>query len=249
MEISKYCSRFYVSDITPYFFDLASDLKYASNLVKYNFVRSQTIELARQSLNDKHASENHKLDLLFRIGFEFAGNVLNNYWLLRASLREQVEKYAKREFKNSYVIGMQIRWLHGYLEENDVEIFANCAHTIELEKSDIIGNRSVKWYVSTDEVELIEKLRGAKYNKTILSGLGKLAAWRNPDGNERLLFDIEMLSRSDDVVITGGSTFGFIGVMKSQKMPYFVEGGRSVEKCEKFRFSRPPRTPAGAAIF
>ena len=192
--------------------------------------------------------------MLFRIGFEFAGTVLNKYWILKPHLRRLADAYVEREFKDSYVIGIQIRWLHGYLEDEDIEVFVRCAQSIELDL-DFERRESVKWYLSTDELELFDTLRERRNNntkkkkKTVLSGIGKFAVWTNPSGNERLLFDIEMLSRCDDVILTGGSTFGFIGVMKSQRIPYYVEGGRSMKRCDKFQFSRPPRTPAGDAIF
>lgn len=71
----------------------------------------------------------------------------------------------------------------------------------------------------------------------------------NPNGYGRAIFDVEMLSRCDEIIITGGSTFGFIATLKAQKMPFYVEGKRLMKECREFNLSAPPTTPQFHAIF
>ena len=52
-------------------------------------------------------------------------------------------------------------------------------------------------------------------------------------GYERTLVDIDLLSKCDEMIHTGGSTFGFIAAMKSFKLPYFIDGKRNQLKCNK----------------
>ena len=55
---------------------------------------------------------------------------------------------------------------------------------------------------------------------------------------EKTILDNELLSRCDEMIITGGSTFGFLAAIKSQRMPYHVNIG--MHKCQRAQLSRPP---------
>jgi hypothetical protein len=64
----------------------------------------------------------------------------------------------------------------------------------------------------------------------------------NVNGYERAVLDVELLSRCDEVIITGGSTFGFASSLRSARFPLFVNGKQGSTNCERFTFSNPSRT-------
>ena len=98
-------SRYFVSDIIPYFFDLCQNRQYAEKLVRYGYVRNSTIYRAFDLLNDQDLLDSQKADLMFLIGFEFAGNFLNKHWIPNNDLSKKINRIIKTEFKNSFVIG------------------------------------------------------------------------------------------------------------------------------------------------
>lgn len=247
MTIPVNFSRYYISDITGYFFDMASNIKYAQHLVKFNFVRAETVKRAQDSLDDENIIENQKLEYLFLIGFEFAGHVMNNYWMLNKMLANKINDFVHKEFNGNYMIGMQFRF--HYLDKVDVIHFLNCSKLIENKNKQIIANRKVKWFISSDDGAFIETLK-RNYSDKIVTGIGHIGhVDTNPDAYERALFDIELLSKCDETIITGGSTFGVMSFIKSQKRAYYFEGKKSKKECRKFRFFSPPITPIGAAVF
>ena len=60
----------------------------------------------------------------------------------------------------------------------------------------------------------------------------------NNKGYDRTIIDSELLSRTDTLVITGGSTFGFVAAMKHKELGYFVNGKGSMNDCKKVTFSQ-----------
>lgn len=247
LKIQPDCTRYFISEYAAYFFDMASNLNYAQQLVKYNFVRAETVQKARDSLRDEDIVDEQKLEYLFLIGFEFAGYVLNNYWLLSENLGNKVNDIVQKEFKGNYMIGMQFRLF--YLDNDDIEYFLNCALDIEYQNKEIIGERQVKWFISSDDDVFIENLKN-NYTDKIVTGEGKIGhVVLDPNAYERSILDIELLSKCDEMIITGGSTFGMMSSIKSQKRPYYFEGKRLMNDCKILRFFSPPITPNGAAIF
>ena len=64
-------------------------------------------------------------------------------------------------------------------------------------------------------------------------------------GYRRAILDVELLSRCDEIVVTGGSTFGWIAAMKMLKLPFYVIGASSMEKCLRAELSNPPSNQFG----
>jgi len=226
---------------------LAANLKNAKKLVDYGFVRSQTVEKASQAFKDPKLSESQKIRYLYSIGFEFGGHVLNNYWLLKPNLLAKIDSYARQNFNQNYVIGIQLRF--EFLNQSDIDAFVKCAYNLEATYKEHLGNQIVKWYISSDQSSFIQDLIKI-YPGRILSGEGQIGhTAENQNNYERSLFDIELLSRCNETILTGGSTFGFISSIKSQKRPYYVEGQRGTKDCKQLDFSAPARNPSGFSIF
>lgn len=245
------CNRFFISDFNPYFFDLAADLSNAKKLVNHGFVRARTVRKAVKTYQSAYKSSNEKLEALYQIGYEFAGHVLNNYWNLKPYLREKAAQILREKFASHYVIGLQMR--NEYLTvPRDIHLFVDCALQIEASKrrKKILGEKiQVKWFVASENQEIVKALADT-YRERIITGVGSIGhVGYHSGGYERALLDVELLSECNDTILTGGSTFGFVGALKSQRKPFFVEGMRNQTKCEPLRLFAPARTPKNDSVF
>jgi len=93
-------------------------------------------------------------------------------------------------------------------------------------------------------------LCGSKKNMKIITSKGKIAhVLDDPNAYERAILDVELLSRCDRLIITGGSTFGLVAAFKSGRRPYFIDGQQGMKKCSEFSFWAPSRRPTGHAVF
>lgn len=245
------CNRFFISDLNAYFFDLAADLNNAKKLVDHGFVRAATVRKAARTYQDVYRTSNEKLEALYQTGFEFAGHVLNNYWNLKPYLRDKAAQIVGEKFRSHFVIGLQMR--NEYLTvPSDIQLFVECALEIEASKrkKEILGDGiKVKWFVASDKEEIVKILIDT-YQDRIITGVGSIGhVGHHSGGYERALLDVELLSKCNDTILTGGSTFGFIGALKSQKKPFFIEGMRNQTKCQPLKLFAPARTPNDDAVF
>ncbi len=71
----------------------------------------------------------------------------------------------------------------------------------------------------------------------------------NPDAYFRTILDVELLSRCDELIISGGSTFGFVAAMKRKKDPYFVNGNKNMSECLRHELAKPSVTNLNYAVF
>lgn len=229
---------------------MAGNLKYAQKLANYGFVSSETVQKASQSLEDASLTNNDKVEQLLLIGVEFASHILNNYWHLKPNISEKVNTFVRDKFKSYFIIGLQIRI--EFLNENETESFVKCALSIEEaeKRNNVLGiNQTFKWFVSTDSYYVIERFKRNYEDRIIyLEGpIGHVAF--QPNVYEKTLMDVELLSRCNDTILTGGSTFGFIGTLKTRKLPYFIEGKQEKTECRLFKLFSPAVRPEGYALF
>jgi len=109
IQIPENYTRYYVSDMIAYFFDLCHKRAYAEKLVRYGYVQEKTVRQAFELLEDKSARESQKIENLNLIGFEFAGNVLNKHWKPKYFLYKKMTNFLNKHFQNSFIIGKKIK--------------------------------------------------------------------------------------------------------------------------------------------
>ena len=227
---------------------MATNLRYAQKLANLGFVRQETVHKASQALKNSNMTIEQKGELLLSIGFEFAGYALNKYWHLKPYMAEKVNWYVRNKFRPHFVIGLQIRV--EFLEKSDIDLFVRCALSIEDKKRNYIGNQLVRWFLATDDSDLIKRFQRT-YGDRIITTEGTIGNINFQNNTyERTLLDNELLSRCDEMVQTGGSSYGFAASLKNQKMPYYIEGGnRENTTCRVFELFKPPIKPEGFATF
>lgn len=77
-------------------------------------------------------------------------------------------------------------------------------YTIKVWKT--FPNKTIKWYVASDEWRPLKQL-AEQFKDNIVLGTGVLGHTRlDPGSYERAILDSELLSRCDELIITGGSS-------------------------------------------
>ena len=56
----------------------------------------------------------------------------------------------------------------------------------------------------------------------------------------RAILDVKLLSLCNELIVTGGSTFGWVASMKSLKLPMYINGQNRMNKCLRASLSDPP---------
>lgn len=207
---------------------------------------------SNQIYKPKNVFDSAKKDALFMVGFEVGGNILNKIWTPKNFIINEIDYYLSNHFHNSFVIGMQMRF--EYLNKQiDVEKFLDCALKIENEYLSINKHepkKRIKWFISSDSESNINEIISLYPNKAFSSNGSITNVYVSSNGYKRAIIDVELLSKCDEIIMTGGSTFGFVASMKSLRLPFYVNGNStSTESCLKTSLSQLSQTPTGYAVF
>ena len=250
--------RYFYSSINPFFMEICTNPEFFEKFQHYNLVSNETVNSALKTISNTNSTEKEKQEKLFRVGFEVGGNLLNKVWIPNTNITQEIANYVEKEFKNHYVIGLQLRYGDGnpnqiYLDEkNDTNKFINCALNIEKEyllKNSQHKSSLFKWFIASDSAantkEIFTKYPGKAF--TTNGTLSHVAYDAN--GYHRTILDVELLSLCNEIIITGGSTFGWVSAMKKLKLPLYINGFSSMSECLRAEFSQAPKTPSGYAVF
>ena len=247
-------NRFRFQTYSALFMELSANDLFYDRFLEFNLVSTETISRARDALKKTDLNNTQRLDCLLQVGFEIGGNILNQLWIPNNSILDYVEYFYNKEFKGYYVIGFQLRF--EYLEKEakkDINKFLNCAKKIEKDyiRSNVLNTKQlkqIKWFITSDSEEYVNKILKSFPTKAMASN-GTIEHIKfSTIGYRRTIVDVELLSRSDEIIITGGSTYGFVASMKSLKLSYYVNG-KSSSDCSRISLSSPPRTPKNTCIF
>ncbi|CAF0773369.1 unnamed protein product [Brachionus calyciflorus] len=234
----------------PHFFELSANPIYYNKLLEYGLVRNETIFKANEALSNDNMNELEKIESLYMIGFEVGSNLLNEFWLIKPSFLNEINSFYNDNLKDYFVIGMQFR-LEYLNEDDDIGRFVKCAEYIQ--RLNKVSNR-VKWFVTSDSERIFKLLKKFTKGIEIVRGRGKIGhIIEDPHNYYRTIMDNELLSRSNEIIITGGSTYGFVASMKKGKLPYYIEGKREYEaneneECKIMTFNRGPRNHYGDSV-
>ena len=58
-----------------------------------------------------------------------------------------------------------------------------------------------------------------------------------------------MLSRCNEMIVTGGSSFGFIAAMRAKRLPYHFDYKENMTECKRATLSHPPSRLHESASF
>lgn len=237
-QIPENATRFYYGIYDALFMVLCSNPKYYDTLIYYGLVSNETVQNSVSTMNNASSSLDKKSQNLFMIGFEVGANLLNKIIIPKAHIQEKINEIYKNEFSNSFVIGIQLRTEFLDLEIDKLK-FLNCALQIENEYLTANKNNSkrVKWYLSSDSEALLRKIFALYPEKAIVGKGDILHVDNNSNGYFRTLVDSGLLSKCDELIHTGGSTFGYVSAMRSYRVPYNLDGKSQQIKCFRTLFS------------
>jgi hypothetical protein len=207
--------RILYDDYDPYFFEICSNPIYFKKLLNYGLVGHKTVLKAIDvTKNMSNFSEEDKQNFILRVPFEVGGNLLNKIWIPKDHILNKINYFVNNLFNGYFMIGIQLRYF--YIQDPfDTYNFLNCV--VELENniykhgSYLKSNyKGVKWYISSDSSNILNRLTKEFPNKIII-GNGSLGhVEEDLNAYERAILDVELLSRCNELVVTGGSTFGKI---------------------------------------
>jgi len=242
-NVPKDALRYLYRGIGPYFMELCSNPNYFYNFTYYNLVKNETINLALEVISNNKSNLIDKQQKILKVGFEVGGNLLNRFWKPIKSIMIDVKMFFEKYFQNNFVIGFQLRYT--YINKQDTKKFIDCALQIEreyfLSKNNSIKVNSFKWFIASDSQVEINEILKIYPNKTFTTNqyaLGHIVSSRN--AFHRTILDVELLSLCNELIVTGGSTFGWVAAMKSLKLPLYINGQNRSEKCLRSSLSEPP---------
>jgi hypothetical protein len=234
-------SRFFLNSSDALFMEICMNPIYYKKLQYYGLISNDALQMEQNK---------------FFLGFLVGGALLNKFWIPNNDLNRKIQFYLNKYFKDNFVIGIQLRYGDSdllYLNEQiDTIKFINCA--LKIEKTHSEKRKKFKWFISSDSQVNLDKLL-RKYPSKAFSTLGTLAHISlDPNGYERAIIDNELLSKVDELIITGASTFGFVASMKSKRLPYFIDGSYSKSshrECIALDLNpiTMPQTPLGFILF
>jgi hypothetical protein len=249
-EIPKDRTRFHYGGYESLFMVLCTNPIHYDKLLYYNLVKNETVQKSIKTMNHPNSTYVEKNHDLFMIGFEVGANLMNKIIMPKPRIQEFINDFLRRDFVDNYVIGIQLRTLYLDVEKDSLR-FLNCAFQIENEylrwsKSE---PKPVKWYISSDSEDLLKKIVALYPDKTLAGNGSILHVADHSHGYYRTLIDVDLLSRCDELIHTGGSTFGFVSAMKSFKVPYFVDGKSKSMKCSRTTLGTSSQLPTGEGVF
>ena len=219
-------------------------------LIYYNLVKKETVQKSIETMKNKSSTYEEKSHNLFMIGFEVGANLLNKIVIPKPRIQDIINDFVKHHFLDNFVIGIQLRTIYLDVEKDSLR-FINCAFQIENEYLRAYKEKAkpVKWFISSDSEDLLKKVV-ATYPEKALVGNGTIKHVSfDSIGYERTLIDIDLLSKCDELIHTGGSTFGFVAAMKGFKVPYYVDGRKNESKCFRTSLGTTSVTSNGDYVF
>ena len=117
-------------------------------------------------------------DKLFQIGFEVGGNLLNKYWKPNLKIQNLIQTYIEKEFKDNFIIGIQIRTEFLVNKNNDLNKFFDCAKWIESTFSNI--TKRIRWFVTSDRDYVLDRFTKI-YKDKISDGVSSSVSCPSPE--------------------------------------------------------------------
>ena len=270
-------SKYVYKSYDAFFMEIACNPVYFDKIRAYGLASNATINDALQTVNTKSSTEADKRRTLFKVGYEVGGNLLNKVWTPNKRLMKIIDEFVEKEFADYFVIGIQLRYWYLMDAELYTYRFINCALQIEndlLLKHNLTQKyKAIKWFIASDSETQLDKIVKL-YPGKVLTANGSISHIQNPDGYQRAIIDVELLSRCNEILMTGGSTFAFVGAMKSLRLPYNIDGQQvrlnpnhntilfkifysilntisppPIEKCHRVSLDSPPLRPDGISVF
>ena len=242
--------RIYYHLVDAQFFSICSNPIYYEKLYETGLVERETIDAASVILTDDKADEPTKVEKMLRVGFEVGGNLLRNYWQTTDNFSTQVNYYYENFFKGHFVIGIQVRM--EFLQGTDpYDVFVRCALGVEDQlaiAAEPIDPKTIRWFVTSDSQDIMDQI-DKKFPGKLIRVNGTVGHMHSNDkAIAKTLLDNELLSMSQEIIMTGASSYGFLAAMKSARLPLFVRGAPNQTQCQRATLYRPP-TRLGYACF
>jgi hypothetical protein len=249
-QVPQYSNGYYYDTFSPFFFELSCNPDYFEALFQFGLVSRSTIDQANKAIDNIFQTNNElSQSLITKVGFEVGGNLLNKIWIPKSNILSRINHYLTNVFDKYFMIGLQLRYDY-IIDDEDTSKFIHCARMIESKWSNLIKEKynGAKWFVTSDRQDILDRLVKLYPDKIITSDGKAGHILFNNDSYPKTIMDVELLSKCNELIITGISTYGFVSAMKMLKLPYYITAG-GMKECVKFDLGSPPTTNTGLALF
>ena len=217
------------------FFTICSNPSHYQKLYSYGLVKRETVDNAYKIASNSKYSNEEQLRAILQVGFEFGSTILNKYWLLSDEITNKVKAFTDKFFKDNFVVGLQMR--NGFFPlEKAGPFFVKCANDIAKRQN---STKNIVWFVATDKDQVYSFMKKASETNTMVVWQDQ----RGLDDEMARIIDVELLSLTDELIVTGSSTFGFLAAIKSGKLPHGIDAGFKPEviygECRPGDLARP----------
>jgi hypothetical protein len=247
-----------------FFFEICTNPIYYDALLELDLTKSETINKAKNiSKNLAQYSNDIKMRVFLQIGFEVGGNILNYFWKPKRELQNLINYYHQTEFIGNYVIGLQIRIeflqnnIKTYAYQNEDQFhkkilneFIKCASNLEDNLTNnsyfIREYKSIKWFAISDNINIINKL-SSLYPKKVIKTNGTVThVVKDPNGYFKAILDNELLSKCNELIVSSGSSFGFVAALRKQILPLNID--LINDKCFRTDFANLPMVGTASLV-
>jgi hypothetical protein len=268
---SEYCTNssrrkikyYVVQSNAAYFFELCSNQLYSEKIRKHlNISDHESTRTKRRETLTVENEEMIKLENALTFGFRVAHKIIKRYWRPRQFIYDTLRSFIlKHDFANSYIIGIQLRFQMlqvNSVANNDLLKFLKCIEKIESNYNGTNEGKIIKWFITGDSLVHLNYLKKMYGEKIILVDSEVKLGHTTYDDNAyfRTILDLELLGSCDELIVTGGSSYGMMASIMNGKLPYFVNGGGRMHQsdnksfvCERMKLSRPSVNKDGTASF
>jgi hypothetical protein len=240
-KIEMNYSILHLDDMRPVFFELACNPMHFDLLQNLGFVSERTISKAKLVYENGSFIEKNdeNIETLYHVGFEFAYTVLNHIWRPSQSLQKIINEFVTTYFHGYYVIGLQFRFVYMFSDDQEIDNFIQCA--LDVTENEMTNHgKIVRWFVTSDNARNLKQLLNNYPNYVVTAQLNSSTHILHEDTGmsfEKSIVENELLSKCDEIIVTGGSTFGFLAAMRSGRMPLYFNGKRNSTNCPRNLFT------------
>lgn len=178
-----------------------------------------------------------KINALYQVGFELAHKILSSFWTPSSYLQSLIDYHIDKYFTNYYVIGVQLELGLFQSSWNDTkQLVIECVETVR--KANQVSLNDVKPFLLTSRVEFLDWLEETSFDfiridKSVYDSQMSRNHWLKET------LGLELLARSNEMIISGGSIFGFAASIRSGRFAWSMDLS-SKNRCQMFNFATNP---------
>lgn len=134
-----------------------------------------------------------------------------------AAIRSWRDDYVAAHFRGKFVVGLQVRsgsdFTDHFMSAADWKIYRNCAEAVVPDSDDSTPKKEVVYFLATDTENGrkagVTELQQGSHKRDVLVSTKTFLLSNHPEGVQKALLDLLLLSACDDRISTAWSSYGY----------------------------------------